>query len=185
MNRRQGRILLSLYAVDVFLDAHTDRLPRTTSAGARETFRRKLADVELHVHTQEGAPLMAAGLTNAKDTKRAALLRDHLAPIVRIARLESAKHPDLAAIKMPRGGPGMGKLLAHAAGMADVARDYAPVFVAAGLRPTFIEDLNAAIEGILATLTERTAKRGARRGATTGLNAALLACNKYKGVLDA
>lgn len=185
MNRRQGRMLLSLYAVDVFLDAHEQRLPATTSTGMRETFRRKLAEVELHVRTQEGSPLMAAGLTRAKDTKRDALLRDHLAPIARVAKLESARIPALVAVKLPRGTPGTGKLLAHAAGMANVAQDYPDVFVAAGLRPTFIEDLNAAIEDILTTVTARTERRGARSGATQGLRASLTACNKYKDVLDA
>jgi hypothetical protein len=178
-------MLLSLYAVDVFLDAHEQRLPATTSAGARHQFRRKLAEVELHVQTQSGSPIMAEGLTRAKDTKREALLRDHLAPIARVARLESVNFPALAALRMPRGAPGTGKLLAHAAGMADVAKDHTDVFVAAGLRPTFIADLNAAIDDILTTLTARTEKRGARSGATRGLRASLAACNKYKGVLDA
>jgi hypothetical protein len=178
-------MLLSLYAVDVFLDAHEQRLPATTSAGMRETFRRKLAELELHVRTQEGSPLMAQGLTRAKDTKRDALLRDHLAPIARIAKLESANRPALAALKMPRGEPGTEKLLAHAAGMANVAQDYADVFFAAGLRPTFIEDLNAAIDDIRTTVAARTEKRGARSGATQGLRASLSACNSYKVVLDA
>ncbi len=178
-------MLLSLYAVDVFLDANEQRLPATTSTGMRETFRRKLAEVELHVQTQSGSPLMAEGLTRAKETKREALLRDHLAPIARVAKLESAKIPTLAAVKMPRGTPGTGKLLAHAAGMANVAQDYAEVFVAAGLPATFIEDLNAAIDDILTTVTARTEKRGARSGATKGLSASLIACNKYKAVLDA
>ena len=46
MNRRQGRMLLSLYAVDVLLDAHEQQLPATTSAGVRDQFRRKLAEVK-------------------------------------------------------------------------------------------------------------------------------------------
>ncbi len=185
MNRRQGRMLLSLYAVDVFLDAHQQSLSVTTSAGIRDRFRHKLAEVELHVQTQEGSLLMAEGLTGAKDTKREALLRHHLAPIARIAKLESANHPALAAVKMPRGAPGTGKLLAHAAGMANAAQDYADVFVAAGLRPTFIQDLKDAIDDILTAVTARTEKRGARAGATQGLRASLVACNKYKAVLDA
>jgi hypothetical protein len=185
MNRRQGRILLSLYAVDVFLDAYVNRLPATASAGMRDRFRRKLAEVELHVQTQEGAPIMAEGLTQAKGAKREALLRDHLAPIARIAKLESANYPALAVLRMPRGAPGTGKLLAHAAGMANIAQDYADVFVAAGLRPTFIEELNGAIDDILTTVTARTEKRGARTGATRSLSTSLIACSKYRAVLDA
>jgi hypothetical protein len=178
-------MLLSLYAVDVFLDAHVHRLPATASAGMRDRFRHKLAELELYVQTQAGAPIIAEGLTQAKGAKREALLRDHLAPIARIAKLESANHPALAPVRMPRGAPGTSKLLAHAAGMANVAQDYADVFVAAGLRPTFIEELNGAIDDILTTVTARTEKRGARAGATRGLSASLMACSKYKAVLDA
>ena len=185
MNRRQGRHLLALYAIDVFLDANKDQLPASTSSGTRLRFAHALAQLELHVQTQAGSPVIARGLTKAKDAKRGALLRDYLAPIARIARLEAAVHPGLASLKMPRGEPGTAKLLAHAAGMANIAQDHRDVFVAAGLRPTFVEELNAAIDEILRTLTARTERNGARAGATRGLEAVLGRCNRYKAVLDA
>jgi hypothetical protein len=185
MNPRQARSLLSLYAVDVFLDTNAERLPRTCATGMRIKFKRALAELELHVQVQSGAPLTAMGLTRAKDAKREALLRDHIAPIVRVARLESASHPDLASLRMPRGEPGTQKLLALAAGMASIAADHRDVFVAAGLRPTFVEDFNAAIDDLLATLTARSERRGARSGATRGVDASLRVCTKYKAVLGA
>jgi hypothetical protein len=185
MNRRQARTLLSLYAVDVFLEAHKDKLPVATSTGMCERFGRTLAELELHVRTQAAAPLVAEGLTRAKDAMRGALLRDHLAPIARIARLESARYPALAAVKMPRGEPGVAKLLAHAAGMASVAREYEGAFISAGLRPTFVEELESAIAEIEATLAVRSDRRGLRAGATRGLRTSIAACAKYKAVLHA
>ncbi len=185
MDLRQGRVLLSLYAVDVFLDAHEHDLPRTTSSGARQRFRTALAELELNVQTQAGSPIKAKGLTKARDAKLKALLRDHMAPIARIAKLDAATNPELAPLKMPRGEPGAGKLLAQAAGMARIAEAHRNAFVAAGLRPTFIEDLNAAVDDILGTLTARTDRHGARSGATRGMRTAILACTKYKAVLDA
>jgi hypothetical protein len=183
MNPRQGRSLLSLYSVDVFLDANAERLPKTCATGTCIRFRRALAEVELHVQVQSAAPLMAMGLTRAKDAKREALLRDHVAPIVRIARLEQSSHPELAPLKMPRGEPGTSKLLAQAAGMADVAAGHRDVFVSAGLRPTFVEDLNSAIDDVMATLTGRSERRGATSGATKGLEASLRDCHRDKAVL--
>jgi hypothetical protein len=60
-----------------------------------------------------------------------------------------------------------------------VAQEYRDVFTAAGLGPTFVEDLRAAVEDIQVTLADRTGKRGAQAGET-----ALNACNRYKAVLD-
>ena len=50
--------------------------------------------------------------------------------------------------------------------MVTIAERYHDVFVRAGLRPSFIDDLNDAIVDILATLTGRSERRGARSGAT-------------------
>jgi hypothetical protein len=111
-------------------------------------------------------------------------MRDHLAPLARIARLEAPSFPALASVKMPRGAPSVQKLLAHADGMAVVAHDYRDVFIGAGLQPTFVEDLRAAVEDIRVTLADRTGKRGAQAGATSGIDRALNACNRYKAVLD-
>jgi hypothetical protein len=183
MKPRQGRTLLSLYAVDVFLDANEHRLPKTCATGMRIRFKRALAEVELHVQVQAGAPLMAMGLTSAKDAKREALIRDHMAPIARIAKLEAGAFPALAPIKMPRGAPGTAKLLAHAAGMASMASDYRDVFIASGMRPSFIEDLQSAIDDIVSTISARSERRGARAGATRGLVVALKNCAAYKAVL--
>jgi hypothetical protein len=65
-----------------------------------------------------------------------------------------------------------------------VAQEYRDVFTAAGLGPTFVEDLRAAVEDIQVTLADRTGKRGAQAGATSGIETALNACNRYKAVLD-
>lgn len=183
MNPRQARALLSLYAVEVFLETNSARLPRTCATGTWLSFKRALAELELHVQVQSGARLMAMGLTSAKDAKREALLRDHLASIVRIAKLESASNPDLSSIKMPRGEPGTQKLAAFAAGMAAVAADHREIFVAAGMKPTFVDEFDAAIDDLLATITERSERRGAHSGATQGVAASLKACQRYKAVL--
>ena len=185
MNPRQARSLLSLYAVDVFLDANAERLPKTCATGMRIRFKRALAELELHVQVQSGAPLTAMGLTRAKDAKREALLRDHIAPIVRVARLERSSHPDLAPLKMPRGEPGTQKLLAQASAIVAVAEDHRDVFIAAGLRETFVEEFDAAVEELLATLTARAERRGARTGATRGVDTSLRACHNCKAALGA
>jgi hypothetical protein len=185
MDKRQSRALTALYAADVFLEAHASRLPKTTVSGAREQFARTLAELICHVQMQEASPLMAQGLTRANEVKRAALLRDHMAPIARVAKLEASSIPALALLKMPRGEPGFQKLLAHATGMAVAAAEYRDVFIGAGCKSTFVEDLQAAISDMVETLTNRTQRRGDRSAATKGVDVALKRCRRTLAVLDA
>src|SRR5262245_45463258 len=139
MTKQQARALNALFGVDVFLDLRAARL-NTASNAARQHFARALAELICYVQTQEGAPLMSRGLTRAKEAKCEALKRDHMAHIVRIAKLEAAQVPELAALKMPRGNPGIHELLAHATGMAVIADEHRDVFNAAGLKPSFVQD---------------------------------------------
>jgi hypothetical protein len=184
MDSNQGRRLMTLLTVDAFLDAHAEQLPKATAAGIRQRFGEALAEVTQHVQTQHASPLMAQGLTRTMQEKRDSLLRDHMAPITRIARLSAAEVPELEPIRMPRGGPGVQKLLAAADGMAVIAQQHRELFVAAGLPSTFVEDLRAAVEDIRATLADRANRYGDQAGAGKGLENGLVLGNKYKAVLD-
>lgn len=175
---------MTLLTVDAFLDAHAEKLPKATSTGIRQRFGETLAEITQHVQTQHASPLMAQGLTRTKQEKRDALLRDHMVPIARIARLSAAEVPELQPIKMPRGAPGVQKLLAEAEGMAVIAQQHRELFIAAGLRPTFVEDLQAAVEDIRSTLADRANRYGDQAGASKGLITGLVRGNKYKAVLD-
>lgn len=185
MDKKQGRAFLSLLAVDSFLDNCAHELPRATSTGIRDRFRLALNNLLLQIQMQSGAPLLAQSLTAAKDAKRAALLRDHMAPIVRIARIEAASNTALSALRMPRGDPGVQKLLAHAAGMVAVVADHQESFIRAGMPADFIDRFEAAIDDIVATLTARSHQHGRRGGATAGIRAALVECTRCRDVLDA
>lgn len=184
MDANQGRRLMTLLAVDSFMDAHADKLSNAARTGVRQRLGQTLEELSRHVQTQAASPLIAQGLTRAKYEKRDALLRDHMAPIARIARLSAAAVPELKPLKMPRGAPGMQKLLAHAEGMAVIAQQHRAVFTDAGLRPSFVEDLRNAIEDIQRTLAHRTTRYGDQAGASEGLQRALAAANRYKAVLD-
>lgn len=184
MDKRQGRRLLALYAIDVFLDAHAKDLPQTTASRTRERFSRSLAELALHLRTQEASPLSAQGLTRAKQAQRRALVRDHLVPLSRIARLEEENIPELKAIRLPRGEPALHKLLAHAAGLAETAEKYAEVFIAAGRAPSFAEDLREAIDAILATLSRHASHRAGSVGATSGLELTLRTGRRHAAILD-
>ena len=184
MTKGQARTLNALYAVDVFFDFFAARIPNTAANPARQRFARALAELIWHVDTQEAAPLMSRGLTKARSAKVTALKRDHMRHIVRIARLEAADIPELAPLKMPRGEVGIHKLLSSATGLAVIADQYRNVFIAGGCKPSFVDDLYAAIDDITETLTSRTQRNGDRAAATIGLKALLTRCTKLVAILD-
>jgi len=184
MDVKQGRALMALYAVDVFIDAHKADLPKTSSAGARSRLSRGLTELVRYVRTQEAGVIVTKQLTRAKEAKREALIRDFMTPIARIAKLEGASVPDLKPLKMPRGDPGVEKLLGHAAGMLAVVSRHVEVFVELGLAPTVVEDMQAAIDAVIDSITDRSAKVGERGGATKGIGHMLKALNDQRKILD-
>ena len=184
MNRKQGRLFLSFNAVDEFLDSHAEEIPKTIRSGSRERFRQALARVKEHIRMQAGAPLSAQSLTAWKEEKRQALMRDFMAPIVRIARSEGSAVPGLEPLKMPRGTLGEPKLIAYASGMLDVARGHQELFIGAGMPADFVEQFQHAIDDVANSLDARANERGAGRGATVGLEVALRQCKKLRDVLD-
>lgn len=184
MDLKQGRALMALYAVDVFIDGHKAKLPKTSSSGARARLSRGLDELALYIRTQEAGALVTKQLTQAKKAKRTALVRDFMTPIARIAKLESSRVPELQPLKTPRGEPGVERLLGHAAGMLVVVSQHVELFVELGLPPTVVEDMLAAIDAVIGTITDRRNQIGQRAGATKGVGRMIVALNKQKAVLD-
>jgi len=58
------------------------------------------------------------------------------------------------------------------------------MFITAGCKPGFVDDLRAAIDEIIETLTTRTQRNGDRTGATKGLKSLFARCTKLVGILD-
>jgi hypothetical protein len=137
------------------------------------------------VAEQAGSDLAAQGATQRQRALRRALVRDHLTPIARIARVALAETPALEALRLPRGRPTAERLAAAAHGMAEAATPYAEVFLAAGLAADFLGQLHGAADALLASLDHRARSRGRRTGATEGLRATLSAGRRLVHVLDA
>lgn len=184
MDLKQGRALMALYAVDVFIDGHKAKLPKTSGSGARARLSRGLDELTLYIRNQEAAALVSKQLTQTKKAKRTTLIRDFMTPIARMAKLESSRVPELQPLKTPRGEPGVEKLLGHAAGMLVVVSQHVELFVELGMSPTVVEDMLAAIDAVIGSITDRKAQVGQRAGATKGVGRMIVALNKQKDVLD-
>lgn len=185
MFTRQGNVMESLRAVQDFLDTNADRLGNIGTSGARLRLDETIALLSTHIADQSGEHLTAMGLTRQQFARRKTLLRDHMAPVARIARAELPVTPELAPLRMPRGSPGVQRLDALARGMAQAAEPFADVFIAFGRAPDFVARLNAAAERMLDAGSERRLARASGAGATVGLKQFLTRGRKIVHVLDA
>jgi hypothetical protein len=185
MQTKQGAVLESLRAVDLFLDENADRLGDVVNTGARRTLRDALAEIDTHATDQTASSLSAQGATKQKRMLERRLRRWHMRPIARIARSDLPTTAAVEPLKMPKGRPTAARLAALADGMAQAAAPFADTFIAAGLRPDFIARLHTASSELLAAVTDRTQNRGQQGGATTGLKQQLSSARKLVHVLDA
>jgi len=185
MQTTQGSIMESLRAVQAFLDDNADRLAAVVKTGARQKLDDAIAELSGHASDQTGSNLTAQSATQKKRALRQALLRDHMAPIARIARAELPPTPAMEPLKMPKGKPTVERLVALAEGMAKAAAPFTDTFVSAGLPTDFVAQLNAASDALVGAVNERTQSRGRRGGATTGLKDKLSRARKIVHVLDA
>ena len=178
-------MLESLRSVEHFLDENADKLASVVNTGARQRLTAAITDLSAHASEQTGSNLAAQGATQKKEALRLALLRDHMAPIARIAAADIPNLPELSPLRMPRGKPTAEKLASFAYGMGAAAAPFADTFTKAGLAGDFVAQLSAAADAVVGVVANRTTSRGKRRGATDGLKARLTEGRQVVHILDA
>ena len=185
MQITQGNNLQSLRGVQAFLDAHSDTLASVANSGARKKLDLQVEALSAHVLAQSGSDLAAQGATQKQYALRQTLIRNHMAPIARIAAADLPETPELVPLRMPKGNVSTEKLYAAAKGMADTAEKHAAVFTDAGLAADFLVKLRTAADAILVPVDARMQSRSTRQAATNGLTTAARSARKTVRVLDA
>jgi len=185
MQTTQGNMLQSLRTVQAFLEENAAKLTEVVKTGARQRLDDAIAELSGHASDQTGSALASQGATRKQRVLREALLRDHMAPISRIARSDLPQTPEIEPLRMPKGRPTIEKLAASAFGMAKAAAPFSGVFITAGLPQDFITRLESAADALVISLSDRAQSRGKRSGATKGLRSKLAGGRKIVHILDA
>ena len=185
MQSSQGNLLQSLRAVEEFLESNAARLNGVVNSGTRQKLAESIAALESYVTEQAGSSIESQGATRKNHALRRALVRDHMAPIARMARAKLPPMPEVDALRPPRPNWSIERLAAAAQGMAKTTAPFRAEFVKAGLEPDFVERLTAATEAMLQSVDERAMSRGRWSGATKGLKATLSSGRRLVDVIDA
>jgi hypothetical protein len=185
MQVNQASMLQSLRAVQGFLDANHDQLANVVTSGARKKLDEAIIELAGHVENQSGNILQAKGSTKEQRVLRKTLLRDHIAPIAKIAASELAGTPNIEPLRMPKGWYRGERLAAAARGMAKTAEQFSSTFIGFGLPADFVQRLIAATDAMMATFGARRESRHRHVGATRGLKAKLTQGRRVVGIIDA
>ncbi len=169
MQTKQGRTLQSLRVVQSFLDANAANLANVVQSGIRKQLDYIVAALEEHADVQSGSNYSAQSATQKHYSLRTVLLRDHMAPVAKIAEAQLPDSPEMEPLRMPRGRPSVDVLKALAVGMANAAEPHKDMFLAAGLPADFIEQLKSAAKAVVDSVGQRKANRITRGGATKGI----------------
>jgi hypothetical protein len=168
MNYQQERMLQTMQSMADTISARAELAPfRQTTA--YKSLTTAIADLSAHASTQHAGTMGSRGETARSRSLRDALRTFHLQPIVAAARLCSPRRPELASIRMPRARMRVQSLLATTQAIIDTAHANEAAFVAAGLAPTFLTEIDAALRDLRASLDDRAQYSSRRNGATEGL----------------
>lgn len=184
MRTAQGFTLATLRAVDAFIDANAGALPSTAASGKRQLLKKRLADIEHFKERQVASSDLARGMTGRIGQLRKQLVRQQMAEIARVARDDLPDTPEMAAFRIPARRISAERVIAAARGMAEAARHHAGVFTAAGLSPSFIDELSATIDALQSALDRRRQHSADGGGATRNLKDVLVAARRTMDVLD-
>ena len=184
----QGFIALveeSLHRVQAFFDTHASELAGVNVAAPRAELDDAVRQLSTFAADQDATMTNARGDTLKKRALIDAVRKEHMVPIAQIARHELRGDTDFTDIKVPKEGTGVGKLVAAARGLAQVARRHEAVFVRGGLPADFVEQLVAAADALEQVMKERGTTRLQRTGATAALDAQVKRGRKAVMVIDA
>jgi hypothetical protein len=172
MKRQESYVRDTLVNVQQFLDANAAALGPVNKSGARKALDDAIAALGDHAVAQGEHTIRSAGETNKQRTLRLSLRKQYLRPIAKIAKVAAASLgnvPEISTLRMPSPNLVGSELVDAANAMANAADPHAAVFIAAGLRPDFLDGLRAMTQAMQTSLGGRTDHVIKRRGSTIAL----------------
>lgn len=149
-------------------------------------FKEKLAYADELAEQQKVADQDAGVAKDVKDDLREKIETEYVAHMARIARTSLPRDPDLRRRFRPL-APGLsrGEFVAEMRAMVTVAAARKQVFIAAGMAPTFVEDLETLLTEYLGAISEKNFGEALRVGAVAELPVVVKELGALTRVLDA
>ena len=185
MMSRQGNTTQSLAATESFLDEYASSFPDIANSDVRKRLRSAVAELRGHATDQDRTTTSVQSGTKQRKTLRNELIREHMAPISRIARANLPRTEEFSALKTPRGNPNTPQLTAAARAMTQTVAANVDVFVANGLPGDFVERLQKATDGLEKSVSWRKRSQDKTAGSRAGVRAAITSARTSVHIIDA
>lgn len=185
MKRQESYVRDTLVNVQQFLDANAAALGPVNTSGARKALDDAVAALGDHAVAQGEHTIRSAGETNKQRSLRLSLRKQYLRPIAKVAAASLGNVPEISALRLPSAKLVGSELVDAANAMANAAESHAAVFLAAGLRPDFLEGLRAMTQAMETSLGGRTDHVIKRRGSTIALGSGAVSGRTALRLLDA
>lgn len=185
MKRRQSYVRNTLVAAQHLFIANPEAFETVNASGARKALDDTIDAMNRNGVAQIEHTIRANGETLKQRRIRLDLNRQYLRPIVKVANATLGEVPELAGLRI-NAMRLVGLRLVHAAtAVANAVEPHAATFVAAGLRPGFLEELRAKTQELRVSLGERTDHVNLRRSSTVALTAETANARRVLQMLDA
>jgi hypothetical protein len=157
MHFSQKSVLEVGYRVQKFLDEHAETLGRVSKAQVRAQLDAEVKGLAECFATQAKEKTAKTSRTKLKNTVRKDLLKEHIEPIVEIARAKPSETPGIASLRNPPKRANDGAVVTKAIAIADAVKPYEKKFLEQQLPRDFIDQLRAKAKELLDECNARDA----------------------------
>ena len=185
MKMREGNTLRSLENVRRFLDDNRAVLHGVVNSAAHEKLTASIVELLSTVTAQNQFTRDMRGSYAVQEAHRAALIREHMTPIAKIAKLELSQLPELVKLSLPGKRVTIQQLGALADGMAEAARPHVQLLIDAGRKPDCLARLKAAADRMRAAAYDGAQGRARVKKTTSALTQKLSRERQVVHMLDA
>jgi hypothetical protein len=185
MQSRFMKSLEAMHQAQQFLDRNASAFADINGGGARSAFNDAVAAIADETGNQ-GAHRVGRAMQGRSEAQSiAALRRNHIGPIVRVARMLDADIEPLREVAYPSPRLNAMQLAVQALTLATIVEPYIGDFVGAGLKASFIADLRNRAQEILGTNTAKGTHFRRQINATASVMNAVLRARRVTTAIDA
>jgi hypothetical protein len=184
MQLKYSQFLAALRQAQTFLDTNTAVLGTINASGMRRDLDAAATQLEALGETQGSHLTQARGERTNELRLARSLRRQHIRPIVRIARAKLPEVAQLSAMSLPPLKTNSTALATQAGAIGDAVQPHVQVFVDAGLPADFIARMRSAADQLVQSIGGKGSHRSQRIKATTALDQEVQQAKRVVAVLD-